>query len=294
MIREPKKKIVVSFSGGETSAYMLERILKEYGETHEILVVFANTGEENEETLEFINNVSIHLNINIIWLEYNGHLKFKVVDFESAYRSHDLKEIANKWQNHPFRKYISIYGLPSIKKPECSRELKERTIDRYLSSIKWAPKDRTKAIGIRADEIDRAKESWYPLIKWGIIKQIVNKHWNKKPFRLMLRGYQGNCKTCYKKSLRKLVTLYRENPFLFLFFQQMEIEFPFRYNEAYEPVMSKIFRENKTVNDIAFMSLDKSIQNAVDDSINYEYQIDLWNGAELDISNGCSESCEAD
>ena len=286
LIREPKKRIVVSFSGGETSALMLEKILNEYSKTHEIKVVFANTGEENEETLEFVNNVSKELNVDIIWLEYDGHLKFKEVNFETAYRSHDLKEIANKWQNHPFRKFIEVYGLPNIKIPTCSRELKERTIDRYLRSIGWLPITRTKAIGIRADEMDRIQGgNWYPLVKWGIIKQMVNIHWDNKPFRLNLKGYQGNCKTCYKKSLRKLVTLYRENPFQFEFFKQMEIEFGKDYN---------LFRENNSVKDIRRMSKDKSIQNAVDDSINYNYQTSIFNGMELDISNGCSESCEAE
>lgn len=293
MIREPKKRIVISFSGGETSGDMLERILEEYKETHEIIVVFANTGEENEETLIFVKQVEEYLNIKIIWLQYDGYLKFKIVDFETAYRSHDLIEIANKWQNHPFRKYISLYGLPNKEAAACSRELKERTIDRYLSSIGWLPKTRTKAIGIRADEIDRVKKEWYPMVKWGVIKQMVNIKWNNMPFRLKLKGYQGNCKVCFKKSLRKLVTLYRENPFHFMFMQQMEIEFTVWYNPACEPIISRLFRENKMVNDIAFMSLDKRIENAKDDSIVYEYQIQLWNGSELDVSNGCEESCDA-
>lgn len=298
-----KKRIVVLFSGGETSAFMLEKILDNYSTTHEILVIFANTGEENEETLIFVRNVSQYLNINIVWLEYNGHRSFKIVDFETAYRSHDLIEIANKWQNHPFRKYVEEYGLPNRNNPECTRELKIRTIERYLSSIGWTPKTRIKAIGIRADEIDRIGSQWYPLVTWGIIKPMVNYKWSKMPFRLELKGYQGNCKTCWKKGIRKLVTLYRENPYQFAFFKQLEEEYGYFIPKTKLEKAKKegrkiefpirMFRENRSVDDISFMSLDPRIENAIDDTKEVNYQLDMWHGIELDVSNGCEESCEA-
>ena len=51
-MRKPKNKILVSFSGGETSAYMIYYLLKKYPK-HKYKFVFMNTGEENEETLIF-------------------------------------------------------------------------------------------------------------------------------------------------------------------------------------------------------------------------------------------------
>ena len=145
--------ILVSFSGGETSAYMLQHILVNYP-NHNIEVVFANTGEENEQTLEFIDKCSKFWNVKVTWLEYE-RLSFKIVDFKTAYRSHDPVEIKNKWQNHPFRKYISAFGIPNLENMTCTRELKEYIINRYLRSIGWKPSNHIKAIGIRADEIDR-------------------------------------------------------------------------------------------------------------------------------------------
>lgn len=53
MIKNPKQKILVSFSGGETSAFMINWLLKNMPE-YEYKFVFANTGEENEETLVFV------------------------------------------------------------------------------------------------------------------------------------------------------------------------------------------------------------------------------------------------
>ena len=55
-------KKVVSFSGGESSGLALIETLKEHPDA---IVVFMNTSKEREETLEFINKVSIHFNINV-------------------------------------------------------------------------------------------------------------------------------------------------------------------------------------------------------------------------------------
>lgn len=293
-IGAPKQNILMSFSGGETSAYLLQWVLKNYP-NHNINVVFANTGEENEETLKFVQQCSEYFDVEIIWLEYE-RLSFRIVDFKTAYRSHNEIEIKNLWPNHPFRKYIEHFGIPNIQNMSCTRELKERIINRYLSSIGWKPSNHTKCIGIRADEIDRIGPYWYPLVSLGITKPMINDFWSKMPFRLNLKGYEGNCKTCWKKSFRKLATIYRYNPERFAFFNQMEKEFenyvkPGRENKITPPV--RFFRQNKTVADIAKMAADKSIKDAIDDSKETNYQQTLWNdGTNLDISNGCSESCE--
>ena len=52
-MKNPKEKILVSFSGGETSAYMINHLLLKYP-NNKYKFVFMNTGEENEETLVFI------------------------------------------------------------------------------------------------------------------------------------------------------------------------------------------------------------------------------------------------
>lgn len=292
-------KVLVSFSGGETSAYMINWLLLNEP-NNDYKFVFANTGEENEETLIFVNEVAKFFKIDIIWLEYSRS-SFNIVNFETAYRSHNVIEIKNKWKNHPFRKHISHFGIPNIQNNVCSRDMKKETIKRYMSSIGWKPSMYKTAIGIRADEMDRLGEYYYPLAEHNITKPIINNFCNSMPFRLNLKGYEGNCKTCWKKSDRKLVTIYRENKEKFDFFKQMESEFdtfikPERdKNKVDFPI--RFFREHKTIKDIEQMSNNKRILNAIDDSRNINYQLSLLhNGKELDIidlSNGCEESCEA-
>ena len=87
------KTLVVSFSGGRTSAYMTKRLLEEKSkEFKDVIVIFANTGQEHEKTLEFINNCDKKFNFNTVWIEAVTHKNkriastAKVVDFESASR----------------------------------------------------------------------------------------------------------------------------------------------------------------------------------------------------------------
>ena len=125
---------------------------------------------------------------------------------------------------------------------------------------------------------------------------MINSFWSSMPFRLDLKGYEGNCKTCWKKSFRKLVTIARYNPHWFSFMRQMEIEFEefikdTRKHKIKPPV--RFFRQNKTVSDIFKMAKDKSILDAIDDSLNTKFQTSIWHdGTELDTGSGCSESCE--
>lgn len=293
MIRDPKQKILISFSGGETSGYMINWLLK-HKPNYDYKFVFANTGEENEETLLFVKQVTEFFKIDVAWVEYE-ELSFKVVNYDTAYRSNDPQEIKNKWPNHPFRKYISKFGIPNRQNFACTRELKQRTINRYMRSQGWKASHYDTAIGIRADEIDRVGEHYYPLVIPHITKPLVNAFWDKMPFRLQLKGYQGNCRTCWKKSLRKLVTLAREDATQFDFFKQMEEEFSNWKRLPRENITYPIhfFREDKSVNDILKLTSDPRIEDAADDSSNINYQISvLHDGTELDINDGCSESCE--
>ena len=48
------KRLLVSFSGGETSAFMAQWLWRHKRDQYDMVFVFANTGQENEETLDFV------------------------------------------------------------------------------------------------------------------------------------------------------------------------------------------------------------------------------------------------
>ena len=154
------------------------------------------------------------------------------------------------------------------------------------------------AIGIRADEIDRMSRSagknriLYPLVDCGIIKNHINYFWSGQTFRLKLKGYQGNCQACWKKSDRKLMTIASETPTAFDFCSAMEVKHGSYRPETQpnRPLPARFFRENKSVADI-FSKASKGFIPASDDSLDVRYQGNIFE--EIDLTNGCSEGCEA-
>jgi hypothetical protein len=68
-IREP---LLIGMSGGKTSAFQLRLFLDRLGGaiTGQRCVPFANTGDEDERTLKFVERVSLEWGVPIVWLEY--------------------------------------------------------------------------------------------------------------------------------------------------------------------------------------------------------------------------------
>ena len=77
-------------------------------------------------------------------------------------------------------------------------------------------------------------------------KPMINEFWQKMPFRLDLKGYQGNCKTCWKKSDKKLYKIAQENPSYFDFFDRMEQKYG-KYEDGRDRFF---FRRNRSTQDI--------------------------------------------
>lgn len=187
------------------------------------LVAFANTGEEDERTLQFVDRCDREWNLGVIWVEavvnpeHGKGTTHRVVTFETATRGPSI-----------FESMIDKFGISNKNYPHCTRELKLKPLTSYLRSIGWNAGTYDTAIGIRADEIDRmsasAKEQRivYPLIKMGITKADVFAFWDQQPFDLELPEHRGNCVWCWKKSLRKHLTLARETPEIFDFAHRME------------------------------------------------------------------------
>lgn len=286
------RRLLISFSGGETSALMARLIHERWHNRYdEIITVFANTGQENEETLQFVQQCDDAYGWGVIWIEAvtdpqrGKGVTAKVVDFSTANRD-----------GAPFEAMISKLGIPGPGFAHCTRELKERAITSYCRSIGWGAGTYDTAIGIRIDEVDRANPSarqkrlLYPLAsEWPRRKPDVNAHWDCQPFRLRLKGYQGNCRTCWKKSLRKHLTIMSETPDAYDFFERMEATYP-KTGANPRDEEKRFFRDRLKVADIRRLAAEGNFEPAEDDAA--VYQTDMFAGLELDVGGGCEESCE--
>lgn len=249
----------------------------------EIVVVFANTGEEAEETLAYVKNCDSYFGFHTVWVEAVFDLRkgkgtrHKIVNFETASRN-----------GEPFEAMCQKHGLPNSQFPHCTRELKLYPIQSYLKSIGWKKGTYQTAIGIRADEIDRMSSSAqangiiYPLIQAGITKADVLEWEAKQLVRLGIPEHYGNCKWCWKKSFRKLATVAKEKPEFFNLPRKLESLYS---NNGAGFGDRKLFRGRKTVDEIFKMLKDPDFIPYTD---SHSWQ---WNEA-LDVGSACGESCE--
>ena len=284
------KKLAISFSGGRTSAVMTKLCLKRYAQTHEIVVTFANTGCEHPSTLDFVRDCDKHWGFNTVWLEAvvgpsGVGIRHRVVNYDTASRN-----------GEPFEACIAKYGIPNAVSPQCTSRLKTEVMESYLKrEMAWCTtlgkRDYQTAIGIRADEIDRMSsraseyQFIYPLVERGWTKDMVNAYMRKAPFDLALPNDAfGNCVWCWKKSLRKLLTVAKTDPSAF--------DFPNRMEETYGTVKAVndkgvrvFFRGERSTQDV--LSMLQQPFEAYEDSA----QVTIWDEL-LDIGGACSESCE--
>lgn len=207
----PDGNVLISFSGGRTSGYMLRKILDaNNGIPDRAQVVFANTGRELPETLDFVNECGKQWDVHITWLEYtrrDSRVSFDIVNHNSASRKGEPLETLIRSRNY----------LPNIMARFCTQEAKVKTIRRYLLSLGWT--HWTNTVGIRADEARRVKQStdkrwdnWYPLNDAGATKKDVNAYWSSNTFDLGLPYGVGNCDGCFLKSEAALAEMCRKYP----------------------------------------------------------------------------------
>lgn len=292
-----KEKLRISFSGGRTSAFMTKWMLENLKDKYEMIVCFANTGKEREETLEFVDKCDKEFGFNVVWIEaiaddrYIETPNFKIVNFETASRN-----------GEPFEWLLSNGGLVNQNRPKCTNILKTIPLNKYTKSLGWSKY--YTALGIRSDEpkrLNREKAKKERLIYFAdvlnVTKSDINLFWSKQSFDLKLKSYEGNCDLCFKKGLRKLMTIVKENPQLADWWREMENKYenftPERYmhNEKLNgPV--RFYRDNMTIDDIIEESkfpfdMARDESNDID---NYR-QMMMWDNY-LDSNGGCSESCE--
>tara|TARA_R110001592_G_scaffold359457_1_gene666118 strand:+ start:441 stop:1250 length:810 start_codon:yes stop_codon:yes gene_type:complete len=212
------KHIVINFSGGRTSAYMLKMILDQHNGIlpDYYTVLFQNTGKEDEGTLNFVRDCGINWNVNIIWLEYfrntNNKVDVKVVNYKTASRKGEpFEQLIFGWKN-PY--------LPNQDHRVCTIELKLRTSKRYMVSQghkKWLA-----AIGFRYDEPQRVNKKpykdsritpFYPLYENKITLPVILNYFKKTDFDLKLSNpAMGNCTGCFLKSEKTRAWICKNKP----------------------------------------------------------------------------------
>lgn len=261
----PEGNVLITLSGGRTSAFMLFQILLANGGLPErVVIVFCNTGREMRQTLEFVRMVSVHFNVTIIWLEYRCRFTGAPHDprnkvFDSAAHSFEVvSHNSASMDGEPFIELMNYFQYPPNREADfCSHELKTRTARRFcVEVLGW--KNWTVAIGIRSDEANRALKKqpkeryrvWYPLIDAKVTKRDVSQFWNGMPFDLQLLDVNGvtplgNCDGCFKKSEKKRAALARDYPERAAWWAAQEDRFSgeFREGEAWADLITYVERQ---------------------------------------------------
>jgi 3'-phosphoadenosine 5'-phosphosulfate sulfotransferase (PAPS reductase)/FAD synthetase len=222
----------ISFSGGRTSAFMLYKVLEAHQMSlpPEAIVCFANTGKEDEATLQFVKDCQDNWAVPITWLEYvdaeETKDRWKQVNFETASRDGEPFEALIRKRNY----------LPNPVSRFCTVELKVRTIHRYLKANGWTEWD--SMLGIRADEQRRLakignqdygkhEEKIAPLGGMGVTKETVGDFWRNQSFDLGLPNMNGvtmhgNCDLCFLKGGAQVLSLIQEKPERAVWWAKME------------------------------------------------------------------------
>lgn len=290
-----RQKLFVSVSGGETSWYMAQWLNENMQELFEMVFVFANTGQEDEETLIFNKKCEEYFGIDLVWLEakvYHGKRKgsgYNIVSYETASRN-----------GEPFEEVIKKYGIPNQSFPHCTRETKTNPMHSYIKQhLAW--KDYYTAIGIREDESGRVNKKAdelkliYPLISKQMrpmTKPKINFWWSQQPFRLNLKGYHGNCMTCWKKADVKLFTIAKEDVSKFSFPIQMES----KYGNYIPESRLKLMRERgeKPSLPVTFFRKNRSSLDIIEESKHFTGSVnddsklyDLVGGESCEIYSEC-------
>jgi 3'-phosphoadenosine 5'-phosphosulfate sulfotransferase (PAPS reductase)/FAD synthetase len=187
---------LISFSGGRTSGYMLWNILKAYDGKlpDDIWVVFANTGKEAPETLDFIKDVSDKWGVHINWLELSVHKERPIwrtrqVTYETASRNGEPFDMLIKKQ--PF--------LPNPSMRFCTSELKINVMKRMMQLMGY--KEWFNVVGLRYDEPRRVANirnqtgnKWTSITPMADAKHTIDdviEFWKKQNFDLGLNAYGG-------------------------------------------------------------------------------------------------------
>lgn len=216
---------IIGVSGGRTSGKMLRRILDAHGGRlpADVIPVFANTGKERVETLEFVDRMEREWRVPIVWVERTPGGGWREVSLATAARN-----------GEPFRQLVwEKRYLPNTAARFCTGGLKVEPTIALARSLGWD--EWTNVIGLRHDEPKRVAakrdennveatrrllgdpdalpyEHAMPLAAARVTKADVAAFWAAQPFDLGLEWWESNCDGCFLKGEAILERTERDRP----------------------------------------------------------------------------------
>jgi 3'-phosphoadenosine 5'-phosphosulfate sulfotransferase (PAPS reductase)/FAD synthetase len=192
---------------------MLHRCLNA-GLADDVHVLFANTGKERKETLDFVHEIETRWRVPIHWVERDPDSEhhYREVTFETASRD-----------GEPFARLILDRNyLPNPVTRFCTTDLKIRAMKGWMLARGY--EHWTNIVGLRADEPRRVSKlrnrndsggRWdvsMPLADAGLTVADVDAFWRAQPFDLQLKKWEGNCDLCFLKGRAKRMRIMRDWP----------------------------------------------------------------------------------
>lgn len=226
---------ILGVSGGRTSGKMLRRILDAHGGhlPTDVVPVFANTGLERPETLDFVDRMGREWGVPIVWVERVTAGVWREVTHATASR-----------KGEPFRRLVlERRYLPHTGARFCTADLKIDPTVALARALGWA--DWTNVVGLRFDEPKRVAskreennveavkrlcgdptalpyENAMPLHAARVTKADVAAFWAAQPFDLGLEWWESNCTGCFLKGEAILERTERDHPGALAPFAEME------------------------------------------------------------------------
>ena len=178
-----------------TSGLMLYRILEAYDGRlpRNAHAVFANTGNEHNATLRFVQRMQEQWHVPITWVEYvyDKHARGGIAHPKNTFRIVDFRTASRRGE--PFEMLIRAHKmLPNAARRLCTSDLKVETAARFARvKLRWRRPRPHSVLGIRYDEPGRwAKAIWeqcrtvYPLVDDHVTENDVDDFWARQPFDL--------------------------------------------------------------------------------------------------------------
>lgn len=262
MHHNEKPLLVSSISGGRSSMLMSIEILKsEKYKDYNKIFVFANTGLERIQTIDFLKTFQDKFKQKIHLLEgvYSQNLGTGVRSKEVTFDTLDFYG-ETYYNSVKFRNKGVFSGLPFTCAPYCSYTLKKDVINHFvkenfsknfITSIGFRLEDMPKRISWA--EIKKDNKRIYPLItdfEKPLSNFQVHQELQQKYFDLQIPSTMGNCALCWKKSDFNLVNIIKhdlKNNNHFFIDNQIQLEKEFN---------STSYRSNRSIKD--FLNIAKS------------------------------------